>query len=71
MLQTVLCAAGVCTKVEMGKKSAVVTGSTAHAEGKRYEPYFSHIELLKLSLFLVQASLYREAAVHSLCWQPC
>ncbi len=70
MLQTVLCVAGVCTEVEMGKKPAVVTSATAHAEGKRYEARFSHIELLKLSPFLVQASVY-EAAVHSLCWQTC
>ncbi len=65
-----LCVAGVCKEVEMGKKPAIVTSATAHAEGKRYEPHFSHIELLKLSSFLVQASLYK-AAVHSLCCQTC
>ncbi len=70
MLQSALLVAGVCTEVEMGKKPAVVTSATAHAEGKRYEPHFSHIELLKLSPCLVQASLH-EVAVHSLCWQTC
>ena len=68
MLQRVLCIAGVCTEVEVGKKPVVVTSAAAHAEGKRYEPHFSHIELLKLSLCLVQASQH-EAAFHSLCWQ--
>ena len=46
MLQSVLCVAGICAEVEMGKKPAIVTSATAHAEGKRYEPHCSHIELL-------------------------
>lgn len=68
MLQRVLCIAGVCTEVEVGKKPAVVTSATAHAEGKRYEPHFSQTELLKLSPCPVQASQHK-AAFHSLCWQ--
>jgi hypothetical protein len=45
MLQTVLFVAGVRTKVEMGKKPAIVTSATTHAEGKRYEPNFKpHFE---------------------------